>query len=298
MNTTSTKPRCDDVTVANYICCFIDILGQKDVYEGQGLMPQFSCVGDRDAFTANVRRSLGPIFAIHTAARENLEALGRQHTAGLSGELEEAAAKIRAHRIKCQRWSDGFVYFASLHNGDREVVMNAAAIMMALAGNFCLTALSNRFALRGGIDISWGAEVYDEINGPVVAHAYELESVVAKYPRVVVSDRAVQFIRAYADADTPLPVVGAVNKSFAMNALELLAIDDGVAIVDYLGKGLSDAFASEAYCRKRANALRFAQDELAKFSNQGDVKLTGRYERLLQYFKRSEISGDKSCLKS
>ncbi len=103
---------------------------------------------------------------------------------------------------------------------------------------------AQKIPLRGASCIGTGVED-DDIGfyGPALAEAYHLESELADYPRIVISDPLSDFIKL-----CPLEQTGIADKyiqDFFKICQSLIAQDaDGQTIIDYLGKGSRELFSN------------------------------------------------------
>lgn len=153
------------------------------------------------------------------------------------------------------------------------------------AGYFCLLSLAQRHPVRGAIDIAWGVELpHGGLCGPVVANAYELESEVAQYPRIVVGQRVVDFLEAQLanTNDDPFTRVNRTKARLCRNML--LKDDDGHWIVHYLGAAFQYSVTHTNHRFIYDKARAFAVNQLEEHRKSKNKKLTFRYKQLLNYF--------------
>ena len=162
-----------------------------------------------------------------------------------------------------------------------------------LAGSLCYMGLTARRPIRGAIDIAWGVELHKgELYGAAVARAYELESEIAKYPRVVVGAEARKYLE-YQNLNPDTDNFAVANKAFANLALSLLTQDeDGEWIVNYLGVPFRDAVTTQTQREMYPQALAFVEEQLQSHRQSSDAKLVERYERLQRYFKASPLAAE------
>ncbi len=188
--------------------------------------------------------------------------------------------------MKQQRWSDGLVFYTSMRG---EAPMNAIWDIFCTAGSLYFLGLAEGSPLRGGLDISWGAELHKgELYGPIVANAYELESSVAQYPRIVVGTRVVDYLRvAIQQADESDPI-DAINSQLASLCSHMIVTDlDGFHIIDYLGESFTKAlFTEETSATLFTQAHSFVSSQFEEFSATKNSKLAIRYKWLLDYFQQ------------
>jgi len=187
--------------------------------------------------------------------------------------------------VRGQRWSDGLIYFVSL--GDQEVKcpVNAPFNLFGLAGSMVFLGLARRQPIRGAIDIAWGMELYEgELYGAVVAKAYELESNVAKYPRIVVSDRVIEYLHIYKDIPGD-DKYSEFNRKLAYMCIKMLTKDvDGYIMISYLGKSFRDYKTKGLHKELYNKALQFIQEEYERHRGERNSKLSFRYSHLNSYF--------------
>lgn len=194
--------------------------------------------------------------------------------------------ELQRSKIQRQRWSDGLVIFSSLVEEEIRCPMNAIFGIFASCGNFCLLSLGRRQPVRGAIEIAWGVELHPgEVYGPAVVRAYELESSLAQYPRIVIGQTAINYLEVQRDRpeDTKF---AQVNKSMAELCLNMCIRDaDGQYILHYLGGAFREAVTQALHQELYNAALQFVHDQLQQHRNAVHNKLTSRYERLLSYFE-------------
>jgi hypothetical protein len=289
-----------DRTAFNYCVSFLDLLGQRDVLRGQGLLPKFNSEDEKKEFYSVIRDSIGAILRLQQQAETILEGiLEKRADSPLRGQLSPDEQKewdeMQMARVITQRWSDGLVSFVCL--GDQEVKcpMNGVFGIFALAGSICLLGLAGHRPVRGAIDIAWGVELRPgELYGPVVARAYELESEFSQYPRIVVSPQVIQFLDAHRN-NPEQDRFSQYNRSLAGVCRGMVLHDvDGLIILHYLGKefqkSVSQALHSDLYSRART----FIGEQIEQHRRSGNSKLAFRYSHLALYFDAHFPSGSEN----
>jgi hypothetical protein len=279
----------EDIKLANYAVTFIDLLGQKAAMAGEHLLPEFPDKERYEAFLAKVRQSVGSVYALY----EHADSMLREMHARSDSPLRESLTpeqkvewdRIQAPTVRSQRWSDGLMAFASIASPDSPCPTIGIFDLLALSGALCLIGLSSKRPVRGGIDLAWGVQFRaGELHGPAVACAYQLESEVAGYPRIVVSAELNDYLH-YCRAARGSPE-HLMLSSFANRCLTMLTTDtDGVVVVDYLGRGFREAVSESQHSTLYASALAFVRDQFQAHTDSGDEKLAGRYSSLVRYFE-------------
>ena len=136
------------------------------------------------------------------------------------------------------------------------------------------------------MDISWGVELYPgEIYGAAVANAYELESEIAQYPRIVVGERVVEYLKTHS-LNPESDIYSEFNRSLAEICLGMIAIDfDGNYILDYLGTGFKESITKTKHDQLYKLALQFVNEQLEYWRKMNNTKLSMRYNHLSAYFQ-------------
>ncbi len=125
-----------------------------------------------------------------------------------------------------------------------------------------------------------------EIYGPALARAYNLESRIAQYPRIVIGEeliRYLQMIAMIAEHQEPTGEEKA-HAEFAAKSMGLLAVDDdGRTFLDWLGSDIRNAFQQDTGLVLRA--YDFIIQESIKHKGDRNSKLGFRYTLLRNYIE-------------
>ena len=187
-----------EIIAANYCISFVDILGQRDEYKGEGFLPQSK--NEIEFFLNKIKKTINPIYTLQKDSSKYWErALSYKGT--LKNTLSEAQQKqydqIREIKVNQQRWSDGMVFFVALNQENVKCPITGVFYILGVVGGLCFVGLSRKHPIRGSLDISWGVELHPgELYGAAVANAYEIESKVAQYPRIVIGERVVDYLNS------------------------------------------------------------------------------------------------------
>ena len=274
----------------NYCVSFIDLLGQRDALRGQGLLPPFESEEERNKLNGVIRNSVGAIIKLQEQAEEMLSEFLNPNPnstlrAALPPEQHAVWDEMQLTRIKTQRWSDGLVSFMCLGDTDIKCRMNGVFGIFGLAGTLCLLGLATRRPIRGAIEVAWGVELHPgELYGAVVARAYELESEVAQYPRIVVGPETVKLLKAHA-ANPGQDLYSQNDRELATLCLSMLVQDaDGHSILHYLGDNFQQSVSQDSHAKLYVAAREFVLEQLLEHQASLNTKLSFRYSHLLQYF--------------
>ena len=203
----------------------------------------------------------------------------------LPPEYHEIYDNLNKTQMKHQRWSDGLVFFSSLGDPNIKCLMNGVYYIFSFTGSMCFLGLAKQRPIRGAIDIAWGIELHDsELYGAAVAKAYELESKVAQYPRIVVSERTVHYLEINSQIEGNAPY-SQITRKLAQMCLNMLAQDvDGYAIINYLGDPFKEYVSQNQHNYLFEKAFEFVQSQCITYQSAKDSKLAFRYSLLLDYF--------------
>lgn len=273
----------------NYCVSFIDLLGQRDAARGQGLVPDIKSEAEDEAFQKVLFNNIGGILQLQRDLESMVDALSPNPMSPLREDLNEQERivwdEIQRKTVKTQYWSDGFVSFVCLENQQIKCPVKGVFEIFCMAGYFCLMGLIQHQPVRGAIDIAWGVEIRPgELYGPAVIRAYELESEIAQYPRIIVDQEVVRFLEAYRINLANEPISRA-NRDYAQHCLAMLAQDDdGYWILHYLGHEFQRSVTHDSHASLYGKAQAFVIQQAEKHKRLRNSKLAFRYSQLLAYF--------------
>lgn len=281
----------DPLQAKNYCVGFVDLLGQRAALRNQHLVVPSADDPRHADFIKAIRSSVGAIIKLQEDARAFLEQSGRSFRPPQLDSDEKRAAyesMRRTHR-KEQWWSDGILLYASLAETDGLCPMNGVYEVIVTLGCLCLLGLAQRRPIRGSVDVAWGVEIREgQFYGAALSRAYQLESEVAGYPRIVVSADTVEFLDSLARSTVPLPedYIGSLNRELGRLCLQFLTTDaDGYAIIDYLGAPFQELITGPNHAYLYGKAREFVAKQHDAFTQKGDSKLAFRYAFLNAYFE-------------
>lgn len=282
----------DTPDYANYVVGFVDLLGQRQQYVGQGLLPQMMNGSMPPEFIEVLHRTIGPISDLqvvcdmHLKEQHNLYQAIRNH---LPIAHQPVFDGLHKSSLKCQRWSDGIVYFQSIAKNIDDVPMSGVYGIIAVLGALCSLGLAKKAPVRGGLEIGWGVELKPgEIYGAAVACAYELESKKAKWPRIVVGGNMVKFL-GLAQEISPRTVFDELNRKLAEVVLSWVEKDiDGEYFLHYLGRNYRKYAGHPRHDEEIVPRIRsFIAEQLSKWQAEGNAELAKRYKILSDYYGRN-----------
>mgnify|MGYP001814548452 CR=1 FL=1 len=277
----------DKVILCNWAVAFIDLLGQG---EQMNLVSQQLEQGKEDAAVEGMKK----IYIDHCDLYDSFEREHDSfHTRHLTTEFPNEASKknyeqLRMCKLQYQRFSDSMMFFVPLRTDDNEnLAMRGVSHLMYTLAVFLPTFLAKGRPFRCGIDVGFGIEVKDgELCGPAVKHAYELESRIALYPRIVLGNGLLDYLHVVENAYSGNSPRDIASREFAKQCLKWITEDtDGYPIVHYLGKEMTSDQPKKDLHGLMSGALKFIEREHDRFRNEQNSKLAIRYALLRNYFE-------------
>lgn len=276
--------------VGHYAAAFIDLLGQRERFQGQNLLPIAETEEEKEKVLKIIKESIGPIDKLQRRATEMMKSSNPNPDSKLRSMLSESEQvkwdEMMCTTITTQRWSDGLFLFTSLAEELVKCPLNAIFRMFALTGALCFMGLASKQPLRGAIEVAWGAELQPgELYGPVVARAYELESEVADYPRIVIGPYLVNYLELQRN-NASEEHHDMVNQQLASLCLKMLLRDtNGHWLLHYLGTDFRIAVTGSDHDKLYSLAKSFVNSQLSEHQSTLNTKLADRYVHLQQYFE-------------
>ena len=275
------------LNVQHWVVGFFDLLGQRDALKKMDFLPEQDDHEKVAALTEAVRDSVGVISIFRRAFIQFRDGVTTQPARDLvdpmTPDQRRLFEELRRTRVSHAPISDGVMVYSSLVSSPQHSPVRACYEILCAAGSLMLTSLAWGHPVRGGIDVGTGIEVEpDQLHGPAVVKAYELESEAAEYPRVVVGSTLAEYLKTVAGRRGDL--ADTINADIAAGIREMLRQDgDGQVIVDYMGERFKERVSSTVDRQIVHQARQFAVDQLTHFERLKNEKLRSRYQRLAAY---------------
>lgn len=273
----------DTLHICDYAVAFIDLLGQR------AAMPERHLPPDKNEAVAIVKKSVGRIISTQKLFEEFYYSYASTETfySKLPLSIQRAVPDMAPAQLKWQYFSDGLVVYVPLGSGAVASPVSSLFGLLLASGLLCLLGLAAGSPIRAGIDAAWAVEYRpNELYGSALAHAYELESEVAQWPRVVVGDGLVGYLQHYATDGNNSPSLK-FRREIGALCLKLLAVDgDGNHIVDYLGSVYSSVTEGTFDKPTIDRARTYVEEQILHWRNENNAKLVGRYEIVRSYLSR------------
>lgn len=282
-----------DLTHGYWFVAYLDLLGIRRALLNTDYLP-----GDdpakQEALLAAMSESVGAILrmrqwlANYFTGRDTADP-DEQIFAGLPEEKVARARRMQQTRVRRDRISDGIVVACPLESDDGHFPIRGVYDAIGACACLMLVQLAAGKPVRGGLDVGTGIEIEEELFGAACVKAYELESKRAKFPRLVVGQGLVDYLRSSKEAPGQ-ELEGQFERRMAEGQLGLLRKDfDGEWIVDYAGPFAHRLFGGTLPALLAA-ARGFAHPERERFQQGADDesrKLFERYSHLVRYLDAS-----------
>lgn len=278
----------DVILIGDHYVGFLDFLGQRSRL-GWDFHP--TTQPEEERFLTSVKGSFGIIFDWRERIRNWFSAwdvVGK-----LPPELAKnpppgykAFEKSQQFKLGFMQFSDTLISFLPVVNDSGNKPLGGVCSMIYTYAMAMLFGLAAGTPLRGALHIGMvGVFLEGDIYGPALAKAYDIEHTVADYPRVVISNELIEYLKAKR-ADSEDSLLSRVGCRAAELCLSMVAKDsDGEWIVHYLSEtAMLGVGASRDAPILRVRARAFAHTEYARFRKCGERKLAAKYARLLAYF--------------
>jgi hypothetical protein len=284
-----------DLVVREYVVAFFDLLGQSKELRKLRNIP--SSKEEVVQFTEQLKRSFGPVLDLREVLKTFFHSyanaiLDKDLVEQLPVAAQETYKRSLEIQLKIQQFCDTMMAFAPIEDTDGFIAMRSVHAVLAAAATLQLIGLSGGNPLRGGIDVGVCVELGDEdLYGPAVLKAYELERDEADWPRIVVGGPLLQRLEDQVKHDSCVSsedaVRRAIQKARAENARRLIWMDDidGAQMIDFLGDAMLPGYVQSELTTLIGAAYDYVLGEHEKFRDAQDSKHERRYARLLGYFR-------------
>lgn len=270
----------DQIYIGNYAVAFIDLLGQREDMRRHRILPS-----GREEAIQLVKESVGKVSSMHKRFQKFYASFegGPSIFDSFSPDQKAEMPLMNRGELRTQRFSDGLVVYAPLAEGPDKSPINSVYGLIAAAGALALIQLAAKSPVRIGLDVGWGVELQPgELYGAALAHAYELESQVAQWPRAVVGNDLMDYLMACRSSGGE-SLNEEYRRAMAGECISRIAKDiDDFPVIDFAGS-IFLREAPEELAEAVENAKEFVREQLEVWSAQGDVRLVGRYQCLNRY---------------
>jgi hypothetical protein len=271
-----------------YVVACLDLLGQQDTLAKLTALPNIENQEEINAFKQQILELYTPINTLRKFSTTNIKAFleGGIDITSLPQEKQELLKRFRSTPIFYNHFSDSlFVHVPLLDSFGNFPCTAIYGVLAAIAITF-LSCLSLGTVIRGGIELGLAMEINEgEIYGPALARAHILESKVAQYPRIVIGQELLRYLKEIVGYQATTGEERAHVK-LAEKSLKLITTDyDKHNVLDYLGDGIRNSIKDVSIKEMVYDAYNFIVRELEKHKEEQNSKLEVRYKLLKNYFE-------------
>ncbi len=269
------------------LVAFLDLVGQRDALRKLLAIP--TTPKEEQEFIETARQSLGKVLMLRKDFDGFFKAAAGGEVPGLDDLSSDGRKAILAPvQPECHVLgiSDSVVITVPLGGNDEHcTAMYGVELTILSICGLALLEFSKGLIFRGGLDVGIATIIgAHEVYGAALSKAYQLETEVAEYPRFVVGNGLLDFIREVEDL-VPKTPYGEVARCYAGSCKRMIVQDtDGRQMLDFLGTEgrvrLRESLPAELFSRGHD----FVREKHEKFLASGQEKLASRYYRLLQYY--------------
>lgn len=280
-----------------YIVAFIDYMGQKSLLAELAKTDLDDVSEER--LTPRLQELLDKTFNAIDELRNSLQVAAnlannyRPDTRVIAPEKRQYYEDLAASaQIKLQTLSDAVIFHARLEHPLTHIGINSIFRILFASTMVMPGFRAQGKPLRGGIDIHWAGEIREgEIYGPALYNAYHLENEISKYPRITVGWNLIERLKSLIYSN-PCDQINAFTQKLAKRSFDLIGRDeDGIPILDYLGKGyrdiltLNDDKVPEEIKHILIESYNKASSLLERFKQEENPEIIKYYERLIAYYQ-------------
>lgn len=274
--------------MTHYLVAFIDILGQQDKLRNLKSLPDQDNPAETEEFYTIISDTYGSVKTMQETFKDFFHSFHKKQidTSSLTGAERKFFQQLDSNPIKFQNFSDCTTIYMSLQDNDKKMPTRGIyGVLGSIAVTF-LKCLALGFPIRGGIDIGLGMEINkNEFYGPALSRAYALESKIAQYPRIVIGDELINYLRLNSSIKK-LDQISGARKIGADMCLNLFAQDsDGYPIIDYLGEQFHPKLDGDLYEKIITKAYESIIINSAELQKEKRTKEAFKYSLLKNYFE-------------
>lgn len=284
-----------------YVVCWMDVLNQRGPLQTWGaaarkLLDHTTSAEETECekrIQSAAKSSVMRIEQLHRRAETHAEtwksgSQGYQPPAHATPEQAEQLRLLRSSEIRTFFFGDTIVVYAPVRGEEHAVLMRDIYAVIQFATSMMVAALEYKLAVRGCVEVGHAVQLRSGgLYGPVLLEALELESKIAKVPRVVVGPNIRKLLLSLIK---PTPTTGLQRQMHAdvEQCIQLLYLDDVSGervpqyIVDYLGEHNAAKTTVPEIDTLLSNAVRWSDEQVNCFRST-NVEIAEKYAYLSKY---------------
>jgi hypothetical protein len=283
----------------HYIVAYIDVLGQKaELAKLEKLLDNGERTGEpvlkAKRQTIDVVKKIRNDFLEFQKERMGSEFKNPWHR-NLTAVQKDQFKKLKYGDIKFRYISDGIIIYAPLAMTQGEQRVLDILNIVSSTAFLILRSLAYNVAIRGAVELGWATKIDGwtknkedtDIYGPILVRAHYLEKKVAGYPRVIIGERLIDYLklRSQLPNEEPGNPQEKLNKICEEHCRLLICEDtDGQFIVDFLGEYMQEIIKSPDVAPLAKLGYQFVEQEYIRHKQARNSKMAFRYEHLMNYY--------------
>ncbi len=282
-----------DITFANYVVAWVDLLGQTSLLEKIGPIPF------NEEEMASFVKPLKPTFGRVRKFRELITHFREQLTQKTNIPENLIMTRSADELAMCEKYTQPKVNVAFLADSAMLSVclredmpfspIRGIDCMLDMLSLIMISCLAAHAPIRGAVDVGVCAEIDGgELYGQAVSRANYRERRQAGYPRIIIGDYLVHYLKTCEDVinEPPITPEKKIQKGWLSQIANKFETDtDGRIILSYLCSK-RDFPNKEDFNFLTQEACKLIKNTISDAISRGDVKLAGRYSVLKNYFER------------
>ncbi len=279
----------DGLVLQYYAVCYLDIMNQRENIQAVTEVPITEEA--RKRALEKMRGSYGLIIKVREMIGSLISILN-QRGSETPKEYHPMLEKIVGNPLCVHRIGDAFVIYFPLGVEKGKIALFGVHKQMMAAAGIHLTSLSFKTPVRGSLTIGLGMEIEEnELYGPAVVRAYDIEQKEADWMRIVMDPSVVEFLNKYNLSDRgiiPQTLPDKMASYFYDSCAKFVEIDhDGRYVLNYLQQDFLNHIPDRD--ERIEAAKRFLKGEHERFKAIGHSSATGakiaqKYKMTLDYF--------------
>lgn len=272
-----------------YIAIYIDILGQKSKLEQIKSLPNNE--EEKEEFLILFEETAGKVEHLHSDFEGILKGLKQKTKMDLSkfsDDQKQMFDKARELHWETLKFSDTIILYCTLNKEINNMPFKSIYFALFSTANTMILSLAHhQTPLRGAISIGIGTKLEESgLYGPILNELHHMESELADYPRILISNEIIEMIRmGEKDLEYKSDYFSMIEKGMIKDTKNLIKQDtDGYYILDYMSQPVEEAWGKEVKKEHYKMIVNFIECEKKKFTK--NQKLLERYRKLSHYIRK------------
>lgn len=260
------------LTVKPYVLGYLDILGHTEAlshFKSESINFGNS---RRELLDKGIEAAIMPVYLFNREIKEQFKNLRKM-----------VKSKMFDYDLETRYFSDNAVVYSSLNEDIGHVPTGSIYLLFGVMGLVHFKMMSSGIFVRGGIDYGFGVEIDNNVpNGDALLSAYELESKVADYPRIVVGEKLIRYLE-YRYNINGKSRERMIEKSVIEKCRNMLIVDGGQNTIDIFSTDFLNLYKEHGLLVQ----IQSIRGEIAwNLQNQTKNEVKDKYAKLRTYMDK------------